>query len=380
MDEADKRKLQRETAWRLGLVAKNALVMSDVLATHALRITPHYIPIILLFITYRCNLRCRTCGVCLLEEEVRSTPELTLDEWKAVIRSAVRMRTIIIVISGGEPLLRPDVLIDLLQYTCDQGISVHLCTNGVLIDKDYAVRIGKTGVHTISVSLESPEPEIHERIRGPGTFERALNGIRLLRQFAPSVRIGINHVITAENFRCMADMVPFAESLGVHQIKFAPIHTNLLHKRKGISQYGSLVFEPKDIEELQVELIRLRAALGRSRLLTTSPMFLAKIADLYSDPPRFRCFAGYAATAIDPVGMVSPCSDMNGVACVRDKPLEEIWRSPEFREARNHVRHCNSPCWDTANAELSIRLRFSSLVGDLVQTWKDMGFYFGKDR
>jgi MoaA/NifB/PqqE/SkfB family radical SAM enzyme len=332
-----------------------------------------------MFITYRCNLRCKTCGVCHLEEEVKSSPELSLDEWKNVIRSAARLKTIIIVISGGEPLLRPDVLLGMVHYAREFGITVHVCTNGILIDRDYAIRLGKSGVHTVSVSLEAPEAVLHESIRGPGTFEPAVNGIRLLREFAPSVRVGINHVITTENFRAMAAMVPFAESLGVHQIKFAPIHTNLLHKRKSLTNYGALVFEKKDLEELNLELDRLRNAIGQSNLLTTSPLFLEKIARLYSEPPRFRCFAGYACGAVDPVGMVAPCSDLSGVACVRETPLHELWHSPDFACARKHVRHCNSPCWDTANAELSIRLRPVSLVRDFLQTWRDMGFYFGRD-
>jgi len=76
--------------------------------------------------------------------------------------------------------------------------------------------------------------------------------------------------------------------------------------------------------------------------------------------------------------MVAPCSDMKGVASVRDMPLEQIWRGRGLQEARRAVCHCDSPCWDTANAELSIRLRPVSLVRDFLQTWKDMGFYFGR--
>ncbi len=371
-------KIRASALWRLRVMAKNALTVTDVLVSRRLHTRPHFAPVLLLFITYRCNLRCRTCGVCLLEQEIVSVPELTLDEWKAVIDSAVKLRTVFVVISGGEPLLRPDVLIDLTKYASGRGIAVHICTNGVLIDRDYAARLGQSGAHTISISLEAPEPELHDRIRGRGNFERALNGIRLLREFAPNVNVGINHVITTENFRCMAEMVPFAESLGVRQLKFAPIHTNLLHKRKSLLQWGSLLFEHKDLEALAVELDRLRAAIARSRLLTTSPLFLARITDLYREPPRFRCLAGYATAAVDPVGMVAPCSDMKGVASVRDMPLEQIWRGRGLQEARRAVCHCDSPCWDTANAELSIRLRPVSLVRDFLQTWKDMGFYFGR--
>ncbi len=69
---------------------------------------PTYLPILIAFVTYRCNLRCAMCGLCELREH--SDPdELTTEEWKTVIRSARNLGTFIISISGGEPLLRKDL-------------------------------------------------------------------------------------------------------------------------------------------------------------------------------------------------------------------------------------------------------------------------------
>jgi len=363
--------------WHLRLMAQNALKVANVLVNRRLHRPPRYCPILLAFVTNRCNLRCKMCGVCELTSPTEHTPELTTEEWKGVVRSAVKLRTTLMLMSGGEPLLRPD-LFEIIRYARDQGIAFHLCTNGTLIDKEKALNLAETGVNTVSVSIESPVKEIHERLRGPGTFECAIQGVQLLREHAPNVNIGINYLITSANFRNMAAMIPFAESLGADQLKYAPIHTNLLHKRKRIGDYGDLLFGEEDLDELDHEMSLLMKAAAQNRLLTTSPMFLSKISSFYSRPPKFRCYAGYAACAVDPFGVVAPCVDMDGALSVRQLPLEAIWRSPEFQVQRREVHRCNSSCWDTTNAELSIRLRVRSLILDLALTWKDIGFYYGK--
>ncbi len=319
------------------------------------------------------------CGVCELNAPVDDSPELSLEECKAVVRSAVKLGATLLVISGGEALLRPDVLFETIRYAGDSAIAVHLCTNGVFLDADNVHRLAASGVNTVSISIESPIREIHDALRGVGSFDSAVEGVKLLRALAPSVQVGISSVITAKNFRGMSGMVAFAESLGVHQVKFAPIHTNLLHRRKHFDSYGELIFGTEDLEELDSEVKKLAEATAQSKLRTSSPMFLSKITRLYRNPPSFPCYAGYAVCVVNPKGKVAPCSDLDGVQSIRDMPLEEIWRSKEFQALRAKVRHCQSACWDTLNAEMSLRLRPRSIVADIGQTWKDIAFYFKED-
>ncbi len=360
---------------RAWLMARNGYRVANVIANRYLGRPPRYAPILLMFLTDRCNLHCKMCGFCEHEHSTPSKPELTTEEWKAVVRSAVKLGTTMISMSGGEPFLRPDVF-EIIRYIRDQHIAVHLCSNGVLLNREKILRLRDSGLNTISISLESPDRDIHEQLRGRRSFDPAIESIRLIRELAPSIRVGINYLITTVNFRNMGAMIPFAESLGVDQVKFAPIHTNLLHKRKRIEHYGNLIFGSEELEDLESEIRALMREAEHSKLETTSPMFFSGIANLYSKPMRFRCYAGYAACAIDPSGLVAPCCDMDGAVSVRDKPLEEIWRSKEFQELRGRVHRCNSSCWDTTNAELSLRLKPTSLIRDLAQTWRDIGFYF----
>ncbi len=366
---------------RIGLILRNGISVADVLLSRQFHRAPHCMPILLLFLTNRCNLRCRMCGIC---EPVNSKPEgekreLDTEEWFAVLDAAHRLHTILVSITGGEPLLRPDVY-DIIRHASDLDMSVHMCSNGVLLTEERVKRLRDSGLGTLSISVESPVRVEHEALRGPNTFERALEGIRRVRELAPDIQVGINYLITKANMRHMRDMVAFSESLGVHQLKFAPIHTNLLHREKDEAEFEGLLFEEADIEHLREEIRALAERTEKSSLLTTSQAFLEGIPDLYSRPRNFKCFAGYIAAAINPSGHVAPCCDMDSPLSVRDMPLDVLWRSAEFKPLRRQVDACKSACWDTTNTEFSLRLRPTALLGELVRTWKDLDFYFGEKK
>lgn len=359
---------------------KNVWRTLNVLTSRYLGTRPRYLPVILMFVTSECNLRCRMCGVCDLEYGHDESEELSTDQWKQVIASASRkLGTTLAVVSGGEALLRKDVF-EIIRYATDAGISIHLCTNALLLNEENMVHLRDSGVRTVSFSLEGPEASTHEYLRGANSFPVVVNALKRFRQIAPDVRIGINFVITRLNYRNMTAMVAFAESLGVNQIKFAPIHTNLLHRRKKVEDYSDLLFQREDLDDLDHELGKLRQALKKSNLITTSDDFFAGITDLFRKPRRTRCYAGYAICAISPTGYVAPCSDMDSSFNVKEMALHEIWRNPEFQELRKKVHSCSAACWDTAYTELSLWLRPKALIKDAVRNWRDIRFYYGRPK
>ncbi len=363
------------TARQLALFLGNGLRVANVMWNRFLGRPPRYMPILLMFVTKHCNLRCKMCGVCEYDPTCDEQPELTTDEWKGVLRSACNLGCSLVSMTGGEPLLRPDIF-ELVGFARELGMAVHLCSNGMLLDRENVIRLRDAGVNALSISIESPEPEPHNSLRGPHSFELAVQGVRLVRELAPDVQVGVSCVIMRLNYKNIAAMIPFAEKIGAHQIKFAPIHTNLLHRRKRLEHFSDLIFAQEDLDALDKEIAALIEASRHCHILTTSAMFFAGMADLYRKPLQFRCYAGYAACAVNPAGVVTPCCDMDGTLSVREQPLEVIWHSPEMARMRETVRHCSRACWDTTNTELSLRMRPTSVVRDLVKTWRDVGFYF----
>ena len=359
---------------------RNAWHTSNVILNRYLGRPPRYLPVLLLFVTERCNLRCRSCGVCDMAALSSGKDMLTTQQWKTVLKTAAeKLGTSLVSITGGEPLLRTDIY-EIIRFAADAGMSVHICTNGVLIDGERVARLRDSGVSTVSISLESPEQEIHDYLRGKNTFPAVIDAITMLREGAPKIRIGINYLITRRNYHNMADMVAFAESLGVHQLKFAPIHTNLLHRHKEKDAYDALLFREEDLESLEREVARAREACVKSSLLTTSSDFFSGVTQFYRTPKKFRCYAGYALCAVSASGNVSPCCDMDSEFNVTQQSLDAIWRDPNFHKLRKKVHHCQAACWDTTNTELSLRLRLWSLIGSLSRNWSDLRYYFGGRR
>ena len=362
---------------RLRRIAHTVPLALDAWASRYLRRPPRRLPVLISYVTNECNLRCPMCSIWKRDEPKGHKDEMSGEEWRAVVRSAERLGTSLLVISGGEPLLKEGIF-DIIREASGRGISVHLCSNGTTLTPENVDGLWEAGLDSISVSLDGWEAEIHDAIRGPGVFDKAVRGVLRLRERAPDIRIGINFVINKRNFRDMFRMVSFSESLGVAQLKPAPIHSNLQHKDKRPETYDELTFREGDLVELRVELRKLARALSRSPLSSTPLSFLAGTPDLYSKPRRFTCFAGYAVCSINPFGFVAPCADMEGTVSVRDEALESILRGDAFEELRRAVRRCERPCWDTANTVLSLRLGIRSLMRDFMRNWRDLDYYFGR--
>lgn len=354
-------------------VLRNVLDFGGVWLARHLNRGPRHLPILVLMVTDKCNLKCKMCGAC--DYSPGDHNMLGLDEWKAVIRSAAALRTQVVSITGGEAMLRHD-LFELIACARGYGMTVHLNTNGLLLREKNVAALRDSGVETVSISVESTDPAMHDAIRGKGTFEHTLEGLRRLRRAAPEVRIGLNAVINRHNYRTLADMVAFADREGVDQIKFAPIHTNLQHKDKDVSEYGDMIFTEGDLDSLEHELQRIQDALARTSLQSTSRRFFDGITNLYRPPAsNFYCYAGYAIAIVNPQGYVSACFDKDGRQNVRETPLDVIWRSRAFQEHRQLVRRCDRACWDTTNAELSLRLSVWNTVREPVKLLKALRYY-----
>ncbi len=325
-----------------------------------------------IWITNKCNLRCRMCDQWKTPAEMASR-ELSTQEWFSFIDSAKLMHAAVIVITGGEPLLRPDIF-EIIKYMRHKGISAHLCSNGTLINESVVAKLKDSNLNSISISLDSACAEEHNYLRGFDCFETVVRNIQMLKRKNSELNIGINCLITKINFRGISGMVAFAEGLGVQQIKFDLIHTNLMHRNKPISSFDGLLFNNEDLLELKREINKIKNLIPRKTLLINSRTFLKGIVD-NDNNKKIKCHAGYISCAVDALGGVSPCDNFDRCISLREKPLEEIWHSYSFQELRKKVHNCNISCWDTTHAELNIRCSNWGFLKELPQITKEIHFY-----
>ncbi|MBU1738365.1 MAG: radical SAM protein [Proteobacteria bacterium] len=350
----------------------------DIRLSRSLRRPPKSLPILLLWITDRCNLRCAMCGDQWRAEQNADRQLLSFEDLENLVAAAKRLHTLVISITGGEPLLRPDIF-RILKLIKEAGIAANICTNGTLLNEECVRKLTATSLKSISVSLDSGDALIHDTLRGKtGAFHSTVAGIKLLRKALPELSININCTISRKNFREMPEMVLLAADLGCNKISFAPIHTNLQHQHRPEEQFDDLIFSEEDLKELKGEIAGSKKLAAEKGIRTSSDIFLGSITDFYHEPLRWHdCYAGYASCAVSPWGEVSPCVDLPSTLDLHEKSLDTIWRSAEFQQLRNKVDSCAGRCWDTTNAEIAIRFTTAGLLGELWTILHDLKTYSG---
>jgi len=152
----------------------------------------------------------------------------------------------ILIITGGDPLMRGD-LWDLISYASQQGIRVSLAPSVTPLLNDSTIRkISEYGVSAVSISIDSPYPEVHDSIRGvPGTWARSVEVLRKL--IDSGVKVQVNTVVMRPTLKGLPDMVALLDRLGV------PVWEVFYLVRVGRA-HASLDLEPHEWEDVSIFL------------------------------------------------------------------------------------------------------------------------------
>jgi AdoMet-dependent heme synthase len=130
-------------------------------------------------VTRACQCRCVHCSAV---AQACTKEEMTTDELKSAISQAVALGALEIIFSGGEPLMRPD-LIEAVRFARNLGVLTRLNTNGLLLTREKILELRQAGVTQCAVSIDDAEPAVHDALRGlPGLHAAAVRGIQLLRE------------------------------------------------------------------------------------------------------------------------------------------------------------------------------------------------------
>ncbi len=169
------------------------------LPSHLLQFSADKRPVVVWNATRRCNLRCVHCYSS--SRNIPYSNELSTEEGKKLISDLAAFGSPVLLLSGGEPIIRKD-LPDLARYAVDKGMRVVISTNGTLITKKLAAVFREIGLSYIGVSLDGIGPT-HDRFRGvKGAYERTLRGIRISRD--AGIKVGIRFTMNKRN----ADDIP----------------------------------------------------------------------------------------------------------------------------------------------------------------------------
>lgn len=277
--------------------------------------------------TNACNMY---CDHCYRDAGCKAEEELSTAEAKTLLEQIARANFKIMIFSGGEPLMRPDI-VELVAYATSLGLRPVFGTNGTLITLDMAQKLKDAGAMGMGISLDSMDKEKHNQFRKfPGAWEGAVQGMRNCR--AVGLPFQIHTTVMEWNNHELEALTDFAVAEGAvaHHFFFL-VPTG----RAKTIEAESLRAEA--YEEALTRIMKKQQQVDIELKPTCAPQFL-RIADQMGLKTRFRrgCLAGTAYCIISPKGKVQPCAYLNmELGDVRQIPFDEIWKnSPVLNKLR----------------------------------------------
>ncbi len=294
-------------------------------------------------LTNACNLACIHCRASAIKEP--SQDELSTAEAKHFVDELAEYKPIII-LTGGEPLLRADVY-EIARYATGRGLRVVLATNGTLLTHEIARRLKEAGIQRVSISIDGATPHTHDTFRGEhGAFEAALRGIEILKQ--EGISFQINTTITKRNL----DEIPRIYDLAL-DLKASALHIFLLVPTGRGEEIVEDEIPPQDYERVlnwfydksKYKKLQLKATCAPHYFRIMRQRAKAEGISITKETHGFEamtkgCLGGSAFCFVSSKGDVYPCGYLPALAGnIRQKPFAMIWeKSHVFNDLRDPNR------------------------------------------
>jgi len=284
-------------------------------------------------ITLRCPLRCIHCSVGGGEAKV----DLPIEKYKELVDDCNKIGVEAIDIIGGEPLAYPYIY-EAIEYTLEKIPNLYLSTAGYFITEKMALKLKQSGLKHIFVSLDGPTKELHEKIRGPNTFEKTCEAIRMLSSFG--FEVIVSFVATAQTYKFIQDTAELSKQLGAKKLfilAFIPegrgknISALALTNEMIIKIVNDVMNINRKNEDFEVE-------------------FDCSLKTFFGDLPSecSICPAGTTFATVKVNGDVFPCGFLRDHSFFRagniiEERFFDIWKNNQrFKYFRNPLKGCSS--------------------------------------
>ncbi|HEY7171261.1 MAG TPA: radical SAM protein [Vicinamibacterales bacterium] len=298
------------------------------------------LPIVIFFPTSRCNSRCISCDWW----KASGAGDLSIGEIAQLAAALPALGTRMVLFSGGEPLLRPEVF-EAAGLFRQKGIRLHLHTSGVLLER-VAADVARHFERVI-VSLDAATEPLYAAIRGVNALNTVERGVARLRALAPDIPVAARTTLHRQNFRELRAIVEHARAAGFDSISFlaADLSSNAFG-RTAAPRGGGLMPTAAEIAEFAGVVEETIARCGdqfESGFITDSPDKLRRLPQYYAALvrgdgfPPVDCNAPFMSVVVEADGAVRPCFFHEPVGNIRLAPLGSIVARnlPAFRESLN---------------------------------------------
>jgi len=305
-------------------------------------------------ITRRCNLKCVHCRSS-SELAVEGHPDFSLDEAKRVLDDIASYASPVVVLSGGEPLLRKDVF-DIAAYGVGKGLRMCLATNGTLVTEEICGKIKEVGIKMVSLSLDGASAPIHDDFRSqPGAFDGTLNAAALFKKH--DIKFLINSSFTKRNKDEIPKIYKLAKELGAtawYMFMIVPTGRgeDIMEELIPPQMYEELLEWHYEMEKGEDELL-VRPTCAPSYYRVVLQKAKAEGSDYKRRNLQFStggskgCLAGQLICLIDVDGNILPCSYFPKAAGnIREQSFKDIWENSslfqEMRDFKSYKGRCGS--------------------------------------
>lgn len=305
--------------------------------------------------TQGCNL---ACGTCSSGSGPGPLGALDADVIRRLLRELFDLGCMLVHVTGGEPLMHP-ALLPALDEGFALGLNVMLTTNGTLLTEALADALAARPFRTINVSLDGADAGSHELVRGPGAFQRALAGLRLLAARRP---VGVTTTYTPALRGRLPDLVRLCEEAGAASLSLRPALPagRALARPDLVPSQADFLAGCRELDALQ----------ERAAIPLFHPPEVPHEHTSAGVLERFGCVAGNLVCSVTPAGAVSPCALLGptfDAGSLRAQTLHELWAtSAPF--VRLRALEGNRSCWTCRHYDHcggGCRARALAATGDL---------------
>jgi len=300
-------------------------------------------------ISEECMFRCK---MCYSWKMVSSSEKLTVSDWKHFLRNLKRFinGTFEINISGGEPFLKEDIF-DFIRLCVEAGFITSVTSNGYLIDEFIARKIRATGLHKLSISIDSTDEAVHDFLRGvEGSCRRAVEALGTVYGICENIQLGVQTIIQEKNLDNLVTLARWVQQdERIKYLNFMAImqpHFENRDKEWFKGQENKILW-PQDVfkaHSVIEELIKLK----ENGKIANSVYQLKAFKVYFEDPYRALqvrgCSIGSQSINLDPKGNVYLCHSLEPIGNIKNEAISDIWGSEKAKQVRHKMGICKENC------------------------------------
>lgn len=289
---------------------------------------------VFLGLTYSCNLNCPHCYA----KQRRTKNEMSYKQLKNLIDQISKLGVFKIVLSHGENILRKDFF-DVAAYIRSKDIHLTLITNGTTINENAVNELKKIGVNKVMVSLDSCDPEKHDKFRGiSGTWLKAINALKLLKKVNICSSMAV--ALTPMNSKEIDNLINLGLKIGADEISFLTVRPTDRNEKFSFDkdEYNNLIKKIWNRKQKWKDKVE---------ILIHDPLAIPLLIEAGFRPNDElvglnACGAGNLFLSIDPEGNVRPCNFLPlVVGNVKKQKLIDIYKkSKELKSCEVIPREC----------------------------------------